>query len=215
MNRSHAGFRMLAAAALALLAGCTSVATYRTDYVKMTEVPAAERLAGRGLVYTQADEDAYVFSGNPTSFTGSASTLKMPLGLMNREIALSVFGAAFIEGAEHSNALPAEGRHAVIVHPSVTGFEYGYPQLKNLGFAITPEARVQMKVRVLDPGGAALFERSYDSGIREAGSYMLDFSPEERVSKLAHQEIADLLQQAVKDIREYLAGAAAPATPAP
>jgi hypothetical protein len=49
--------------------------------------------------------------------------------------------------------------------PPAKDFSHGFPQLKNLGFAITPEVRVSMRMPILDATEKTLLARDYDSGV--------------------------------------------------
>jgi hypothetical protein len=205
VNRLCERTSILVLAAALLLGGCSMATGYRPDYVQPRAVAAEERIQGKALLVTSTEEDQYVFSGHPTSFTGSASTLSVPLGFMTRQIAETVFGEVCTEGVDHAAA--AASGYAVIVRPKVTLFEFGYPQLKNLGFAITPEARVDLNVKLLGSDGQPLLDKDYSTGTREGKSYMLSGSPQERTSKLAHQGIYDLMREAAADIARHLRGA--------
>ena len=48
--------------------------------------------------------------------------------------------AAFSGRAEHGAPGDSSDGYPVCLQPKVLAFEYGYPQLKNPGFAIIPEA---------------------------------------------------------------------------
>lgn len=78
-----------------------------------------------------------------------------------------------------------------------------FPQLKNLGFAITPEVRVTMRMTLLDSTGKDLHEKDYDSGVVSGSSYMISGRPVERVNKLAHEVVYDLMCRAASDVHVY------------
>lgn len=192
--------------ALVVLGGCTMATGYRPDFVQPRAVSADERIDGKVLLVTTAEDDQYIYSGHPTSFTASATTLTVPLGFMTRQIAEQVFAEVCTQGVEHGTA--ADDGYLAVVRPKVTRFEYGYPQLKNLGFAITPEARVDLNVKLLGADGQPLLDKDYSTGTREGRSYMVSGSPQDKVSKLAHQGLYDLLREAALDIARYLRGPA-------
>lgn len=197
-------FRTLAATCAALLlSACTSSITYRADYLPEIAIPPEARIDGRVLVYTTRADDERVESEGATSFTGSGATLVTPVGLITREVAVKVFSAAATEGAVHSNELTDLGRYSVVVRPEIQDFSYGFPQLKNLGFAITPEAQVKLRMTVLDAEGRAVLEKDYDSGVVEGKSYMMSGKPYERVSKLLHDSLYDLMLKAAADVRGH------------
>jgi len=194
---------LLATAALLTLAGCASSIAYRADYVPATAVNVEEKIAGRVLIYTTRADDERLVTSGATSFTGSGAKLTTPIGMMTREIAYKVFSEAAAEGASLSNEIAGTERYSVVVRPEARDFRYGFPQLKNLGFAITPEVEVNLRVSVLDGSGKPLLEKDYASGVVEGKSYMLSGKPNERINQLAHTTIHALLLQAAADVRTF------------
>lgn len=190
-------------AVLMSITGCASSIAYRADYVPDHAVVADERIAGRVLVYTTVADDERLVTGGATSFTGSGAKLTTPIGMMTREIAVKVFSQVATEGATAAHELIDADRFAVVVRPEAKDFKYGFPQLKNLGFAITPEVQVELKLTVLDASGRPLLEKDYASGIVEGKSYMMSGKPNERISKLAHETIYALMLSAAGDVRMF------------
>jgi len=194
---------LFAATALLTLAGCASSIAYRADYVPATAVNVEDKIAGRVLIYTTRADDERLVTSGATSFTGGGAKLTTPIGMMTREIAYKVFSEAATEGASLSNEMAAAEQYAVVVRPEAREFRYGFPQLKNLGFAITPEVEVNMRVSVLDGSGKTLLEKEYGSGVVEGKSYMLSGKPNERINQLAHATIHALMLRAVADVRAF------------
>ena len=64
-------------------------------------------------------------------------------------------------------------------------------------------------VRILDAEGATRWQRSYTSGPVEGPAYMLNTSPQEEISKVAHKALYDLFSAAAADVAR---GAASKAT---
>lgn len=200
-------------ASFGLLGGCATSIAYRADYVPDQPVADNERIAGRVLVYTTTTDDERLVTGGASSFTGSGASLTTPIGMMTREIAVKVFSRIAIEGAVAGNTLADSQRFSVVVRPQSQDFRYAFPQLKNLGFAITPEVELSLRVSVLDATGKTQFERDYKSGVVEGKSYMMSGSPYERINRLTHATIYDLMRKAADDVRLQQAadgGAAAP-----
>jgi hypothetical protein len=193
----------IAAAVLAtvLLSACASSVAYRADYVPDRAVATNEQISGRVLVYTTSADDARVDTSGSTTFTGSAAELTTPIGMITREIAVKVFSQLATDGAVAGNDLSDAGRYSVIVRPESIAFKHGFEQLKNLGLAITPDVQCQLRISILDPSGRSLFERDYDSGVIEGKSYVLSGSPKERINRLAHETIYDLMRRAADDVR--------------
>jgi hypothetical protein len=194
-----------AVAAVVYLSGCASSIAYRADYVTERPVAANERLSGKVLVYTTKSDDEKLVSGGASSFTGSGAKLTTPIGTMTREIALKVFSQVATEGAAEANDLTDAGRFTAVVRPETEEFKYGFPQLKNLGLWITPQVEMQIRVSVLDASGRPLQEKQYSSGVVEGKGYVISGSPYEKINRLAHQTLYDLMRRAADDVRVFLA----------
>lgn len=198
--------RLLAVALAAVVtAGCAMTGGYNPSYLAAARRPATIQSDGRALVVSSPQDEAYVFTGNPTSFTGGGTTLTLPLGVIVRETAVAAFADTFKSGADVAPDVKDPGRYVIIVAPKLVSFAYEYNQLKNLGFAVTPTAVVQVDVRVLDAAGATRWQRNYASGPVEGPAYMLNTAPGEEISKVAHKALYDLFVRAATDVvREVL-----------
>jgi hypothetical protein len=200
-----------ALAAVLLFSGCAQMATYNAAYVGTPATPAADKLPGKALVYTDKAADDTPFVGAPTSFTGGGTKLTIPLGVIAREIAATVFGDLLRDGAVQANTLAGAAGFRVVVQPRVSSFSYEYNQLKNLGFAITPTVVLTLEVRTLDANGQPLQQRRYDSGTVEMPAYFLSGAPGEEIGKAAHKAIYDLMLRAAADVRADLGKGGGPA----
>jgi hypothetical protein len=196
-----------------LLGGCATSIAYRADYVPDRPVADNEQIAGRVLVYTTTADDERLVTAGATSFTGGGASLTTPIGMITREIAVKVFSRMSTEGAVSGNTLADSARFSVVVRPQSQDFRYGFPQLKNLGFAITPEIELSLRVAVLDPSGKTQFERDYKSGVVEGKSYMMSGSPYERINRLTHATMYDLMRKAADDVRLQQAANSSAAAP--
>jgi hypothetical protein len=156
------------------------------------------------LLYFDPAYAGYVFNEGATTFTGSGAKLSVPLGLMTREIGKTVYGSAFVEGVDVTTVASGGGAYRVTIEPKVTDFKYYYHQAENLGFAITPGAEMSLTVKLLDPSGAEAATRTYASGEKKGGSYMMSMSPEDKISRLAHEILAELMRLSLVDIRAWL-----------
>ena len=205
MNR-HTLVRQLGCAlAAVLLAGCASTSPYNPSYLAAARRPATAQVDGKALIVTTAQDDGYVYSGHPTSFTGGGTTLTMPLGSIVKESAVAAFADTFRGGAEFAPAINDPARYAVIVSPKLVSYTYEYNQLKNAGFAITPTAVVTVDVRLLDEKGATRWQRSYSSGPIEGPAYFINTAPGEEISKVTHKALYDVFARAAGEVaREAL-----------
>lgn len=190
-----------------VVSGCAFVTTYNPAYIPNEHQHLRGQVPGKVLIYTERADDLSLFRGNPTSFTGSASTLTIPLGTITKEVAVTVFGDMFKDGFDISNSLDPEklSRYSLVIQPRTTRFSYEYNQAKNIGFAITPTVTLSLDVKLLDREGKPYWEKTYESGIREAPAYMISGSPGEEISKLAHATIYALMVQAATDVRSNIA----------
>ncbi len=198
--------------AIALLSGCAHTGSYNQAYLAAARRPAIVA-DGKVLVVTAPADDQFVFSGKPTSFTGSANTLTLPVGSILRESALAAFADTFKGGATAAAAGSATEGGALIVAPRLLSFTYEYNQLKNIGFAITPTAVIKVKVSVLDAKGQALWSRDYDSGNVEGPSYMISGAPAEEIVKVAHKAAYEVMYKAARDIAAEVVKSPAAAQP--
>ena len=190
-------------AAVLGLAGCQMTTAYKPEYVQATAVPAAEQVDGKALLYFEESYAGYVYNEGASTFTGSGAKLSVPIGLMTREIGRSVYGPAFREGVDVTTVPSSGGAYRVTIEPKVTDFNYYFHQAENLGFAITPGAEMSLTVTLRDPAGAEIASRTYASGEKKGGSYMMSGSPEEKISKLAHAIMAELMTTSLVDIRAW------------
>jgi hypothetical protein len=184
------------AAALATCAACTTTGRYDPKYFAPLPIASDKVLAGRALIQMTAEDEAYVFSGRPTTVVGSAGTLVLPLGQMTREAALNVFGAVFRGGSEAATAVPpARKGFAVIVSPRVERFSYAY------GFGELRPA-LAISVAVLDPEGRTLLDRrTYESTGSAAVSRE---QPVESISRTMQLLVQSLMLRAATDARARL-----------
>lgn len=191
------------AAALGL-AGCQMTTEYKPEYVQATPVPAVEQVDGKALLYFDETYAGYVYNEGASTFTGSGAKLSVPIGLMTREIGRSVYGSAFREGVDVTTVPSSGGAYRVTIEPKVTDFKYYFHQAENLGFAITPGAEMSLTVNLLEPAGTVVATRTYASGEHKGGSYVMSGSPEEKISRLTHEIMAELMRQSLADVRAWL-----------
>lgn len=193
---------LLLSFALLLLSGCAFNAGYNPSYLPKESVRLG--LEGKSLVVISEVDAQWQFSGKPTSFTGSGTTLTVPLGEITKQVALKVFGAAFTGGADfRHDALGAEG-YRLIIKPKISKFSYEYNQLKNLGFAITPIVDVELSVELLAPDGTMLLTKTYGTGPTEGSTYAISGQPAEKINQILHLHLFKLMTDAAQDAKTTL-----------
>ena len=194
---------VLALPLVALLGACSFNAYYNPAFTDQP-ITVEQKLPGKALVYNTPTDAKYVFSGHPTSFTGGGTTLSIELGDIADQIAVNTFDNLFQGGASFADSLNNASDYAVVVTPKVTSFSYAYNQLKNLGFAITPQVDINLHVKVTR-ATVVVLDKNYTSGLVDGKSYMLSGSPGEEASRAAHKVISDLMNQAARDTYQALA----------
>ena len=192
----------LVAFSVVLLSGCTYKAGYNPSYI--STAPTKLGIPGKALVVLEVGEEQRQFSESPKSFTGGGTTLELPIGEITKQIALKVFTAAFADGADFRNEADLTGGYKLIVKPRVSRLDYYYNQLKNLGFAITPQLEMELSVMMLGPDGSVIFEKTYNSGREDGDTYMISGSPAEKVNKLIHITLFKLMSSAATDVQAEL-----------
>jgi hypothetical protein len=183
----------------AWLSACAHTGTLNQAYLSAARRPDAN-VPGKVLVLSTASDDAYQFVGSPTSLTGAAWTLTLPMGQIMRESAVAAYADVFRGGATAGAQLPESSSYAYVVSPKLLSFSYEYNQLKNVGFAITPTAVIRLRVSVLDAAGQQRWSRDYDSGPVEGPTYFLSASPQEEIIKLAHRAAYETLLKSARDV---------------
>jgi hypothetical protein len=179
--------------------GCSFQAGYNPTYLPDEE---PEYLSASEVLLLMADEEEdFVFSGSPTSFTGWATNLTIPLGTILKETAEEILEDRFSGGTDFSNELIDPEAYLIILHPSIKRFEYRYNQLKNAGFAITPEVDIDLNVEILDREGVTIFDQDYTSGYISGDTYFISGSPAEKVNKILHKTLYDLLETSFSEAR--------------
>jgi hypothetical protein len=194
---------ILLIASIFFVQGCTSSALYNPGYVTNTATPGTP-LNGKALILTDQAADIAFLTQSPSSFTGGGSQLNIEIGNMIRQIARIKFEKAFELGADLANDSTRASEYVVIVKPELRGLDYQFSQLENLGFAITPKAKVIVEIQVEVPGGGQKFSQTYDSGLVQGDTYMFSGNPSEQANKALHDALSLVMSNAADDVYEFL-----------
>jgi hypothetical protein len=182
-----------------LVSACAYVGTYHPsafDGFTSADPP----LQGKVLIYSTAKDDAYVYTGHPTSWAGSANTLTLPLGEITRHAAEAAFGSQFSGGFDSANTLDAPGAHDFVIYTRVLDYRYGFNVYS--GYTSAPNVQVRISVEVLGHGRSLLFKRQYDSGqVDGSTTYFIDLHPGEHISETTHTALLQVLMKAMEDMR--------------
>lgn len=188
------------ALAFATLSACTSTLQYNPQYEGRIQPAPGVQLPGRAVVFTTEAEDNYIYTGNPTSFTGGATKISIPLGLITKEISQNGFERIFSGGAVLARDIDAVSDYRVIVRPRISNFSYAYNQLKNVGLLVTPQTDISLSIEVLDNNRRVIHVNTFSSGVKDGDSYMMSGNPADRINRLAHEVITELVNQATNEV---------------
>ena len=123
--------------------GCSYNVGYKSTY--LPEPASQQKMDAKVLIYTTAEQDAYVYSEHPKSFTASATTLSVPLGEITRQVAVRAFSARFTS-VDASNRLDQRSAYRVVVTPRIsnriTSYNVCYTKLLRLPLLGIPKIRV-------------------------------------------------------------------------
>lgn len=184
------------------LAACSHTASYNAAHFEYTPRTFGQKIDGMAAIQMSPQEQGETYTGKPTSFTGGATSLTLPIGQILREGAVLAFRDMFSEGAEVIETSAGGRSYTAVIKPSVRSFSYEYNQLKNVGFAVTPTATVALEVKLTDERGKVMWESTVDSGAVEGPAYMISGTPGEEISKVAHKAVLKTMQQAASQAYE-------------
>jgi hypothetical protein len=188
--------------AFGLVAGCKTV-VYNPSYIRPVAQTVEPRYPGKLLILTTPADDQYVFQGHPDSLTGVAWKLKVPFGEMTKKASGEIYGHLFQSGYEFGREA-APGQCSIILQPKIEDFDWRMNQLKNLGFAITPEVKMTLNVELRAADQSVLLRRQYESGWVDGNSYLLSLSPFDAVSLVIHKTMANLMVDSIRDLDAVL-----------
>jgi hypothetical protein len=189
---------LLACAGLLLsLTACTTTLEVHKDYVAAgIAQPVAKGHAS--LVIAEADRKQ-VFNGHPTSLTGAATSVTLPLGEVVATVGEKVCTAYFTDGATvGASAKPGD----YVVSATPKSFSYKYDQLSNLGFAVTPKVSVAVSIGVKAPDGTVIVpEKTFErTDFSATGAYLISLQPPEKINQSLHTAVADIFREALDQL---------------
>ena len=189
--------------AMFLITGCSFKAGYDPSYVQnlKTNFSQSKNTSVKVAVLTTTEQDNKIINQSPTSLTGGGTTLEIPVGIITRELTYEYFSQYY---SDVSRIKTLNGEYSIVISPEITHFEYEYDQLSNLGFAITPKLSFNLSVQVYKDHDQVM-NKVYESGVKNASSYLVSGQPGERINKLLHESLFQLLGQVKNDIDSVMA----------
>ena len=181
------------------LGGCAYQAGYNPTYIPDEE---PDYISSDQVLLVMADEDEnYVYTGSPSSFTGGGTSLSIPLGAITKEVAEEILEDRFSGRVGFANEFLHDEGYRLALKPRIRRFDYKYNSLKNLGFAITPEVDIDLRITILDSNGQTVFDEVYQSGRTEGDTYIVSGSPSEKVNEALHRTLYRLFEESFADAR--------------
>jgi hypothetical protein len=203
--------RTAAAAALLALGGCAYEIGYNRDYLPTH--PPTYQAQGKLLVVMPDEQRSFVYEGSPSSQTGDFTTLTVPIGEMVREIALDVFGECFAYGVEFVDSRQGRDDYVMAIEGDMQEFIYSYTKVIDAGFNeeradvwIVPEVDIAFAVKGYNRRGEAVLDKLYHSGVKAGEEYMITSRPAERINRVLHTTLHNLMLDVVADMRPLLIG---------
>jgi hypothetical protein len=210
MIRAREKFRCTAAIAVALtLGGCAHEVGFHSEY--LPQEPPMYSAQGKLLIVMPEDQRIFVYEGPPSSRTGDYTTLIVPVGTIVQEIAREVFGECFANGVEVADSREGRDDFVLAIEGDMQEFIYSYTKVIDAGFNgeradvwIVPEVEVAFAVKGYNRAGQIVLDRVYDSGVAAGEEYLVTSKPAERVNRVLHTTVHDLMVELVADVRPLL-----------
>jgi hypothetical protein len=194
---------------LLLLAGCAYEIGYQPAYLP----PDAPTYVAQGklLVVMPEEQRAFTYEGPPSSTTGDFTKLTVPIGNIVQEIASHVFGECFAYGVEFVGSRSDRDDYVLAIEGNMQEFIYSYTRVIDQGFEeedtnvwIVPEVEIAFAVKAYNRAGEQVLDKVYDSGVTAGEEYLVTSRPAERINRVLHATLHDLMLQVVADVRPLL-----------
>jgi len=177
------------------LAACASTIAPRPELIAAGV--SAPVVQGKATLVMSSAAQSQSITAHPSSFTGGATTITVPMGQVVKMAGEKVLGAGFSQGAATAEtALP--GTFGVSVE--VSNFSFAYDQASNFGLAITPKVTLQMAADVRSPDGRTLLHKTYSKTDATAGKYAISGDPPEKINEGLHIALGQMFRDLLDDI---------------
>lgn len=183
-----------------LSSGCAYNASYNQAYFGGASSAYQDKITGVAAIEVPAETRGEFLTSSPTSYTGSATKLTLPVGEIVTQASLLSFKEIFTGGAEIVQPGKYNSSHTIIVRPKFRSMTYEYNSLKNVGFAITPTASVSVEISVESSSQRNIINKVFDSGPVEGPAYFATGAPGDEISKAFHQASISVTRRAADEI---------------
>jgi hypothetical protein len=198
-----------AAAAVLTVGGCAHEIGFHAEY--LPQEPPQYVAQGKLLILMPEEQRFFTYEGPPSSRTGDYTTLVVPIGNIVQEIARHVFGECFAYGVEVTDSLAERDDFVLAIEGDMQQFNYSYTKVIDAGFEaaatdtwIVPEVELRFAVKGYDRAGETVLDKVYASGIKSGDEYLTTSKPSERINRVLHTTVHDLMLELVADVRPLL-----------
>lgn len=199
----------IVAAAVLALGGCAHEIGFHGEYLPQE---APQYVAqGKLLIVMPEEQRTFVYEAPPSSRTGDYTTLIVPVGTIAMEIARHVFGECFAYGLEVADTREGRDDFVLAIEGDMQQLIYSYTKVIDAGFNaergdawIVPEVELAFAVKVYSRAGDTVLDKVYDSGVKAGEQYMVTSNPAERINRVLHTTLHDLMLLLVADMRPFL-----------
>jgi hypothetical protein len=190
-----------------------SACAYEIGYQEQYLPPDAPTYVAQGklLVVMPEEQRAFIYEGPPSSRTGDFTTLTVPIGNIVQEIASHVFGECFAYGVEFGASRSERDDYVLAIEGDMREFIYSYTQIIDQGFDaedaevwIVPEVEIAFAVKAYNRAGEQVLDKVYDSGVTAGEEYLVTSRPAERINRVLHATLHNLMLELVADVRPLL-----------
>ena len=216
MDVMTAAYGVIRASALAAalagaltLGGCAYEIGYRGEY--LPQEPPQYVAQGKLLVVLPEEQRSFVYEGPPSSRVGDFTTMTVPVGEIVEEIASHVFGDCFAYGVEFASTREGRDDYVLALEGNMQEFIYSYTKIIDAGFNgeradtwIMPEVEISFAVKGYNRAGERVLDKVYDSGVQAGEEYQFTSKPAERINRVLHATVHELMLELVADVRPML-----------
>ena len=152
------------------LAGCTMHVPMHTT---VPDLQVSNKIPLRAALLISEELRAFMFRGNPESFTGGGNEFVFPLGGQLEKAAQDAFSQIFRQ-VTVVRARPHAKDVEILVEPGIVDFHFRFDQLSYAGFAMAAVAKIRVKVTLTD-GRVAVWARDVESPEERSGPWAITF----------------------------------------
>jgi hypothetical protein len=199
----------IALAATLSTGACVHEVGFHPEY--LPQEPPQYVAQGKLLIVMPEEQRAFAYQGPPSSRTGDFATLVVPVGNIVQEIASHVFGECFAYGVEVADTRDGRDDFVLAIEGDMQQLAYSYTKVIDAGFDaeaadtwIVPEVRLAFGVKGYNRAGEQVLDKVYDSGIKAGEEYRTTSKPAERINRVLHTTLHDLMLDLVADVRPLL-----------